>query len=244
MHIMVKTRPDLAYSVFWLAEFSSNLTDEHWKALKRVIRYLQGTKNLAFCYTRTYGLLSFSAWTDASLGENPDKSRSTSGFVILLAGSPVAYKSQKQQSVMSSSTEAEYMGQILAATNIMWIRGLLKELEIEGTVSKGAMVIYADNQVAITLAENPIFQKQNKHIAIWYHYIRDLIKHGDISLEYRSIKEMIADGLTKLLGPIAIKEFIKSLRLTTIQVALADSSKVACQKSLGVLVLYINSCQP
>ncbi len=95
MHLVVKTRPDLAYSVFLLAEFSSNPTDKHRKALKRVLHYLQRTKDLGLCYTCAPGLLSFSAWTDASWGEDPDNIRSTSGFVILLAGGPVAYKSQK-----------------------------------------------------------------------------------------------------------------------------------------------------
>ena len=56
----------------------------------------------------------------------------------------------------------------------------------------------------------------------------DLIKQGNISLEYRSTKEMIADGLTKALGPIAFKEFIKSLGLTTIAAAMAEPSRDAC----------------
>lgn len=116
------------------------------------------------------------------------------------------------------------MGQTLAATNVMWVRGLLKELEIEGRVPKGAMFIYADNQGAIKLAENPVFQKRSKHIAIRYHYIRD------ISLEYRSTKEMIADGLTKPLGPIAFKEFIKSLARTTVAEAMAEPSSGARQE--------------
>ena len=63
--------------------------------------------------------------------------------------------------------------------------------------------------MTIKLAENPVFR---------YHYIRDLIKQGDISLEYRSTKEMIADGFTKPLGPIAFEEFFTSLGLTTVAV--------------------------
>ncbi len=51
------------------------------------------------------------------------------------------------------------MRQTLAATNVMWVQEPLKELEIEGTVPKGATVIYADNRRAIKLAKNPTFQK-------------------------------------------------------------------------------------
>ena len=57
----------------------------------------------------------------------------------------------------------------------MWSQNLLYELQVSGTVPKNATVIYADNQKAIKLAENPIFQKQLKHIAVKYHYTKDLI---------------------------------------------------------------------
>ena len=215
MYLMVQTRPDLAYSVSRLAQFMSNPREEHWTALKRVLRYLQSTRELGICYAKTKGELTLSAWTDSSWGEDPDDSRSTNGYVILMQGGPVAWKSQKQQSVALSSTEAEYVGQTMAATSVMWSRNLLHELQISGTVPKNATVIYADNQGAIKLAENPIFQKRSKHIAVKYHYTRDLIQTGEIALEYKKTQEMIADGLTKPLGPIAFKEFVKCLGLMT-----------------------------
>ena len=68
-----------------------------------------------------------------------------------MQGGSVAWKSQKQQSVALSSTEAEYVGQTMAAT-IMWSRNLLHELQVSGTVPKNATVIYADNQGAIKLS--------------------------------------------------------------------------------------------
>ena len=132
-----------------------------------------------------------------------------------MQGGLVAWKSQKQQSVALSSTEAGYVGQTMAATTVMWSRNLLHELQISGTVPKNATVIYADNQGAIKLAENPIFQKRFKHLAVKYHYTRDLIQSGEISLEYKKTQEMIPDGLTKPLGAIAFKEFVKCLGLIT-----------------------------
>ena len=157
MHLMVQTKPDLAYSVSRLAQFMSNPTEQHWAALKRILRYLQGSKDLGNCYKHAPGNLTMSVWTDSSWGEDPDDSRSTNGYLVLMAGGPVAWKSTKQQSVALSSTEAEYMGQTMTATQTMWTRGLLKELQIKGTIPKNATVIFADNQGAIKLAENPIF---------------------------------------------------------------------------------------
>lgn len=172
-------------------------------------------QELGICYSKLEGELTLSAWTDASWGEDPDDRRSTNGYVILMQGGLVAWKSQKQQFFAFSSTEAEYIGQTMAATTIMWSRNLLQELQISGTVLKNATVIYADNQGAIKLAENPIFQKRSKHIAVKYHYNRDLIQSGDITLQYKKTQEMIGDGLTKPWGPVAFKEFIKHLSLTT-----------------------------
>lgn len=93
----------------------------------------------------------------------------------------------------------------------------VKEIGIEEATPKEATIIYADNQGAIKLAENPVFQKRSKHIAIKYHYTRDLIKQGEIKLEYRPTKEMIADGLTKPLEPIAFLEFRKALGLMSLE---------------------------
>ena len=193
----------------------SNLHEEHWTALKRVFRYLQGTQELGICYARTEGQLTFFAWTDASWGEDPKDNRSTNGYVILMQGGPVAWKSQKLGSVALLSTEAEYVRQTMNATTVMWSQNLLHELRISGTIPKNATVIYADNQGAIKLAKNPIFQKQSKNIAIKYHYTRDIIQAREITLKYKKTKEMIADSLTKPLGPIAFKQFVKCLGLMT-----------------------------
>ena len=107
----------------------------------------------------------------------------------------------------------------------MWTRGLLAELQIDGTIPKGATIIYADNQGAIKLAENPIFQRRSKHISIRYHYTRDLIQQGEIKLEYKGTQEMIADGLTKPLGPVAFEKFVDLLGLTSVDTAVSTAKE-------------------
>ena len=98
----------------------SNLRDEHWTALKRVLRYLQSIRKLSICYSKSERELTLFSWTDANWGEDPENSRSTNGYVILLQKRLVAWKSQKQQSVSLSSIEAEYIGQTMAATTVIW----------------------------------------------------------------------------------------------------------------------------
>ena len=72
-----------------------------------------------------------------------------------MAGGPVTWKSTKQQSVALSGTEAEYMEQTMATTRTMWTKGLLKELQINGTVPKNATVILADSQRSYQIGRNP-----------------------------------------------------------------------------------------
>lgn len=109
MHLMVQTRPDLAYCVSRLAQFMSSPTEQHRLALKRVLRYFQGTRHLGIAYDHAPGNLTMTVWTDSSWGEDPDDSRSTHGYLVFLAGGPVSWKSTKQPSGALSSTEAKYM---------------------------------------------------------------------------------------------------------------------------------------
>ncbi len=139
-----------------------------------------------------------------------------------MRGVPISWKSSKQTSVALSSTEAEYMAQASAATNVMWARGILNEMDIQGTVSEKTdtkddqpIIIYADNQRAIKLTNNPVFQRRIKHIAVKYHYIRDLIDQEQIKLEYRPTMEMIADDLTKPLGSMKFQKFVNQLEMAT-----------------------------
>jgi hypothetical protein len=113
--------------------------------------------------------------------------------------------------VTLSSTEAEYVEQTAAATNVVWARNVLKELKIKDT--KDPIVIYADNQDVIKLTTNSIFRKRIKHIAIKYHYIRNLIQQKKITLQFKLSNEMIANDLTKSLESIKFQKFVIALDL-------------------------------
>lgn len=217
MHLMMQTRLDLAYSVSRLTQFMSNPINEHWIALKRVLRYLNDTKDIGICYEKSLSIMIMKAWTDSSWRDDSDDSRSTHEHLIFMSEEPVSWKSSKQNSVALSSTEAKYVGQATIAINVMWARSLLTKMKIKDAVLNEVTVIYADNQKAIKLANNPIFQKRTKHIAVKYHYIRDLISQKKVELQYQSIKDMIANGLTKSLESILFQKFVSALGLSSLQ---------------------------
>ena len=112
-----------------------------------------------------------------------------------------------------SSTETEYMGQTMAATTVQWVRNLLKELKIDGIVPKEATIIHADNQGAIKLANTTQYHRRSKHIAVRYHYTRNLIENEVVKLDFKPTEEMMADGLTKPLAGTPFRNFIRMLGL-------------------------------
>ena len=74
MHLMVKTRPDICFAVSRLGQFASNPTQEHYNALKRVVRYIAGTQDRGIYFNSTLIDPSISAWSDASWAEDLDDS--------------------------------------------------------------------------------------------------------------------------------------------------------------------------
>ena len=90
-------------------------------------------------------------FTDSDwVGDNTDRN-STSGYVFILAEGPmfvlaegpISWSSKKQSAIALSSTEAEYRGVVNAATQCLWLQGLLGECGLE---SKYSTTIYCDNQ--------------------------------------------------------------------------------------------------
>ncbi len=214
MHLMIQTRFDLAYSVSRLAQFMSNSTDDHWIALKRVLRYLNETKELSILYKKAFESLILNAWIDFSWDEDSNDSRSTHDHLLFMRSESIDWKSFKQISVALSSTETEYMSQISAIINVMWAKELLNEMRIHDIVSDNSTVIYADNQETIKLVNNSIFQKRTKHIVVKYHYNRDLISQKVIKLKFKFTAEMIVDELIKSLRSIQFKRFVDQLKMT------------------------------
>ncbi|KAJ7297158.1 hypothetical protein O6H91_Y076800 [Diphasiastrum complanatum] len=125
MYAAVCTRPDVAFSVNRVSQFSSNPGWQHWLAAKRILRYLKGTIDWELAYFRDAG--SLQGFADGDWGGDLDTRKSTSGFVFLMAGGAITWGSLKQKSVALSTSEAEYMSFCQATKEAMWIRNLMNE---------------------------------------------------------------------------------------------------------------------
>lgn len=203
MFAMICTRPDIAYAVTTLSQFSSNPNSTHIQAVKRVLHYLQGTIDHGITYrgSSTFGNInttpSFVGYCDSDWGSCPDDRRSVTGYAFLCSDGAISWQSKKQKTVALSSVEAEYMAIRAAVQEAIWWRSFLHGLGYDITQPT---TIYTDSQGSITLAKNPIHHDRTKHIDIQYHFTRHHVAEKNILLQYASTSEMPADGLTKPLG--------------------------------------------
>ena len=105
MYAQVCTRPDISFIVGMLGRYLSNPGMDHWKAAKWVLRYLQRTKDYMLTY-RKLDVLEIIGYSDSDFAGCQDSYRSTSGYIYLLAGGAISWKSAKQTLVTSSTMAA------------------------------------------------------------------------------------------------------------------------------------------
>jgi hypothetical protein len=195
------TRPDIAFTVNRLSSYTANPTMEHVTALKRILRYLKGTKSYGITYSNSQGDNDdlfhgfFHGFADAAYA-NTDDYKSTAGYVFIAAGGAITWRSKKQTFTALSTTEAEYVALSEAAREAYWLRNLYEELGIK---QESPTTIKGDNNGSISMARNPQFHNRAKHIAVRYHRVRDAINDGIIKIDSCRDPEQTADVLTKAL---------------------------------------------
>ena len=192
-YVVSGTRPDIAYAVNAVVRFSSDPSEAHLAAAKRILKYLKGTIDLALTYVKTPDD-EVIGYSDADWAGDHNSRKSTSGNVFVLGSSTITWSSWKQTSVALSTVEAEYIALCLATQEVAWIRQLLDELDQKPLKPT---IMNEDNQGAISVAHNPVNHKRTKHIDIIFHYVREAVLNNVIELVYCPTKEMLADVFTK-----------------------------------------------
>jgi Reverse transcriptase (RNA-dependent DNA polymerase)/gag-polypeptide of LTR copia-type/GAG-pre-integrase domain/Integrase core domain len=193
------TRPDIAFAVGTLAKYNSNPSPIHWKAVKHVFRYLQGTKDYELIYKPDEEQELFITYTDANHGACKDTGRSTGGYAVKIGTGAVSWSSKLQSVVALSTTEAEYMAAVEAGKELKWMRSLLGEF---GYKVDGASTLCIDNQSAINVSKNPEHHGRMKHLDLKFHWLRENVEGGMIKPKHVGTNDMIADCLTKPLNRI------------------------------------------
>jgi hypothetical protein len=168
---------------------------QHTTALKRVLRYLSGTRTYGITYSSNPQYPALLGYVDAAYA-NADDLKSTSGYVFLVGRGAITWRSKKQTTIALSSTEAEYVALSEAAREACWLQSLYDEL---GFSLASPILIRGNNDGSIALAKNPMFHKRSKHIAIRWHWVRDLVQDGIMCIESCHDHNQTVDVLTKAL---------------------------------------------
>ena len=94
IYAMLCTRPDIDYTLGIVSRFQADLGEDHWKVMKNILKYLRRTRNIFLVYGSSD--LKLKAYSDSSFQSDPDDSKSISGYVFILNGGTVSWKSSKQ----------------------------------------------------------------------------------------------------------------------------------------------------
>ena len=109
-------------------------------------------------------------YTDSSFMTYPNDSKSQSGYVFTLNGGAMSWKSSKQNTVVDSTMEAEYIAALEATTEGYWIKKFVTELGVVPS-AEDPMEIYCDNSGVVAQAREPRSHQKSKHIERRYHKI-------------------------------------------------------------------------
>jgi hypothetical protein len=203
MYAALGSRPDIAFAVQQLSQHCHDFAIAHWTAVKRVIRYLKGTRDLGIIFRRSAGNPQIDIYIDADFANLAD-SKSIGGYFCIYGGSVIAWLSKKQSRIALSTTESESMALIPASKHGLWVHHLLNELDLP---SSDLINLYCDNLQTISNIQDASLHARTKHLRVECHWVRELVDHNEMGITYIKSEDNLADILTKAL-PLPQHEYL------------------------------------
>jgi hypothetical protein len=212
----VVSRPDISFAAARLSRFNHRPGPAHHEAADRLIRYFYRTRYLCIRYGHQPTASSLICASDASFADNVIDRKSSQGYAIKLFGGLVAWRANKQNTVTTSSTEAELLALSQTAKETIYMSRLLNTLKLQ---IDEPLAIECDNRQTIRLLVEEVAKLQTKlrHVDIHSHWLRQEVQKGTIQLKWQETKKMMADGLTKALNKAVFHRFIELLGLEDIK---------------------------
>lgn len=216
----ISTRPDIAFAASRLARFNQRPGKVHQQAADRVLKYLWHTRNLCLKYGgQSSEATSFLCSSDASFADNSIDRKSSQGYLMTLFGGPVAWRANKQDTVTTSSTEAELLAVTQTAKEAIYLSRLFKALSLE---LKQPLKLQCDNRQTIRLLVEEAMKLQTKlrHVDIHSHWLRQEVQRKVVHIDWTPTAEMAADSLTKALGRTKFTDFRRMTGLEDLEMRL------------------------
>src|SRR4030066_2116457 len=169
----------------------------HLTKVKMILKYVNSTSDYGIMYSHSENS-RLVGYSDADWAGSVDDRKSTSGGCFFLGNNLISWFSKKQNCVSLSTAEAEYIAAGSSCSQLLWMKQMLKEYNVEQDV----MTLYCDNLNTINTSKNPVQHSRTKQIDIRHHFIRDLVEDKVVSLEHVATEKQIADIFTKALDAV------------------------------------------
>ena len=225
MYLASNSRPDITSAVHQCARFSHCTKRSHEKAVKRIVRYLQGTKDKGLIIKPTQNLqidlyadADFAGLWNSEDDQDPTCVKSRSGYILTIGKVPLVWKSKLQTEIALSTMESEYIALSLAMRELVGMRALFDEvkemLDLPGETQTNLSRVFEDNEACLRLASStmPKLTPRSKHIAVKYHWFWEKLEPLNIVILSIDTKSQLADIFTKGLTP---KEFEEKRKLVS-----------------------------
>ncbi|GJW34316.1 ribonuclease H-like domain-containing protein [Tanacetum coccineum] len=181
--------------------------EPHFAALKRILRYVQGTLELGL-HLYDSATTSLVGYTDADWAGCPSTRRSTFGYCVFLGDNLLSWSAKRQHTISRFSAEAEYRGVANVVAETAWLCNLLCELHSPLFTTT---LVYCDNVSAVYMSANPVQLQRTKHIEIDIHFVRDMVKAGHVRVLHIPSRFQYADIFTKGLPSALFEDFRSNL---------------------------------
>ncbi|KAM2473307.1 hypothetical protein COP2_006450 [Malus domestica] len=181
-------------------------------AVMRILRYLKGSPDKGILFKKN-NHLRVEGYTDADWAGSADDIRSTSGYFTFVGGNLVAWRSKKQNVVARSSAEAEYRGMALGICEILWLKLLLRDLDIK---HDQPMKLFCDNKAACYIAHNPVHHDRTKHVEVDRFFIKEKLEGKIIEVPAIRTEDQLADILIKVVSSHKFSSFLHKLGMCDI----------------------------
>jgi hypothetical protein len=217
LYAAIITRPDVANAAGKLSQYLTNPSPQHHGAVDRAISYLYGTRSLAIEYAGSSDQETLICASDAAFADDPTTRYSTEGYLFQLYGGAIDWRSAKQKTVTTSSTEAELLALSDTAKETYWWNRFFRSIKFDLDTQ---LTVQCDNLQTIRLLtkEDPHLATKLRHVDIHKHWLRQEVQAGRVNIEWVPTADMPADGLTKSLPRQRHESFIKQLGLEDINI--------------------------
>ena len=217
LYLSNNTRPDLTFAVSQVARFCYSPKQSHAAAVKRIIRYLTGTRDKGTIFQQPKDL-NLKCYVDADFcglfnrdpPEDSSSAKSRTGYIILVGGCYLVAKSRLQSTIALSTSESEYYALSQAMRTVLPLRELLSEIiqsidvpsHLQISASSISSTVFEDNSSALNLAVNQHVTSRTRHYAVKYHFFWSHVKtdsnpEGEICIEKIGTDKQQADYATK-----------------------------------------------